>query len=336
MLYLHGIGHFHPENVMTNQFMEELGIGTDEEWIIERVGIRERRTVLSLDYIRRTKNRDPRAAQEASVYTNAQTAAAAAMMAMQRAGIKKGDIGLVISGCCAPSFSTPAEAASVAAELGIEAPCFDLNSACTSFGMQVDFLNRMMPGSLPSYVLIVQPENITRAIDFSDRSSAVLFGDGSAAAVLSGTVPSRVAFVEAKSGTKTSAWEKVMIPYGGHFNQDGHAVQGFAIRRMTESVNRLFNHNGTKKDGRFLFIGHQANLLALKTVCERASISDENHWYNVDMLGNTGCAGAPGVLSARWDALQDGDRVAICLVGAGLAWVELLLEVDGPVGKRNS
>jgi 3-oxoacyl-[acyl-carrier-protein] synthase-3 len=328
MLYLHGIGHFHPENVITNRFLEELGIGTDEEWILERVGIKERRTVLSLDYISRTKNKDPRAAHEASIYTNAQTAAAAAMMAIERAGIKTEDIGLVISGCCAPSFSTPAEAASIAAELGIEVPCFDLNSACTSFGMQVDFMNRMMPDSLPLYILIVQPENITRAIDFSDRSTAVLFGDGSTAAVLSSTVPSRAAFVESKSGTKTSAWEKVIIPNGGHFNQDGHAVQGFAIRRMTDSVKRLLTHNESDKTGRFLFVGHQANLLALKTVCERASINNENHWYNVDILGNTGCAGAPGVLSAHWNELKDGDHVAICLVGAGLTWAELLLTVD--------
>ena len=76
MLYLHGIGHFHPGNVITNRFLEELGIGTDEAWILERVGIRERRTVLSLDYIRRTKNHDPRAAHEASLYRNAETTAA--------------------------------------------------------------------------------------------------------------------------------------------------------------------------------------------------------------------------------------------------------------------
>ena len=73
MLYLHGMGHFHPENVITNRFLEELEIGTDEAWILERVGIRERRTVLPLDYIRQTKNRDPRAAHEASLYRNAET-----------------------------------------------------------------------------------------------------------------------------------------------------------------------------------------------------------------------------------------------------------------------
>ena len=138
MLYLHGIGHFHPENVITNRFLEDLGIGTDEAWILERVGIRERRTVLSLDYIRQTKNRDPRAAHEASLYRNAETAAAAARMAIERAGLRPDDIGLVISGCCTPFCSTPAEAATVAAELGIDATCFDVNSACTSFGMQID------------------------------------------------------------------------------------------------------------------------------------------------------------------------------------------------------
>ncbi|MCK9364237.1 MAG: ketoacyl-ACP synthase III [Syntrophales bacterium] len=326
MLYLHGIGHFHPENVMSNRFFEELGIGTDDAWIMERVGIRERRTVLSLDYITQTKNKDPRAANEASLYTNAQTASFAAKTAMERAGIKPEDIGLVISGCCAPSYSTPADAAVIAAALGIEAPCFDLNSACTSFGMHVDFLNRMAPERLPRYVLIVQPENITRAMDFSDRSNCVLFGDGTTAAVLSGTVPSRLAFIESDCMTKTSAWDKVMI-INGHFRQDGHAVQGFAIRSMTDSVRKFMSFT-EGKEGRFLFIGHQANMLALRTVCERAKIADENHWYNVDSLGNTGCAGAPAVLSAHWDELKDGDRVGICLVGAGLTTVQLLLEVD--------
>ncbi|MBU4074818.1 MAG: ketoacyl-ACP synthase III, partial [Proteobacteria bacterium] len=99
MIYLHGIGHFHPENVITNRFLEELEIGTDEAWIMERVGIRERRTVLPLDYIRQTKNRDPRAAHEASLYSNAQTASSAARMALKRAGLESGDIGLVFSGC---------------------------------------------------------------------------------------------------------------------------------------------------------------------------------------------------------------------------------------------
>jgi len=326
MLYLHGIGHFHPENVITNRFLEELEIGTDEAWIMERVGIRERRTVLPLEYIRRTKNSDPRAAHEASLYSDAQTAAAAARMALKRAGVGPGDIGLVLSGCCAPASSTPAEASLVAAELGIDAPCLDVNSACTTFGMQLDLLNRMGEGGLPPFALICQPENITRVIDFGDRSAAVLFGDGSAAAVLSASVKARAVLGEFNCGTKSSAWDKVTIPPAGHFRQDGHAVQGFAIRRMTDSVRLLRSAPG--RDGRFLFIGHQANLGALRTVCERAGIPEEEHWYNVDQFGNTGCAGAAAVLSSRWEELGPGDRVAVCLVGAGLTWVHSLLSVE--------
>ena len=328
MLYLHGIGHFHPENVITNRFLEDLDIGTDETWILERVGIRERRTVLPLDYIRQTKNRDPRAAHEASLYRNAQTAAAAARMALDRAGLQPSDIGLVISGCSSQAFLIPAEAAMVAAELGIDATCFDVNSACTTFGIQIDLLSRMTADRLPPFVLIVQPENVTRMIDFSDRSAAVLFGDGSAAAVLSASVKARAAFVESSCGTNATAWEKVTIPTIGHFHQDGNAVQGFAIRKMTESVRPLMLVSRNGDSGRFRFIGHQANMGALQTVCERAGILDEEHWFNVDEFGNTGCTGAPAVLSRHWDELCPGDRVAMCLVGAGLTWVNLLLTVE--------
>lgn len=325
MLYLHGIGHFYSENVITNRFLEDLGIGTDEAWILERVGIRERRTVLSLDYIRRTKNRDVRAAHEASLYRNAETGAAAARMAIERAGITPGDIGLVLSGSSTPSFSTPAEAATVAAELGIDAPCLDVNSACTTFGMQVEFISRMAADKLPPFVLMVQPEGITRAIDYSDRSASVLFGDATTAAVVSASEKARAAFTESGCGTNPSGWEKVTIPNAGHFRQDGQAVQGFAIRRMTESVQDL--KSSRTQQGRFRFIGHQANMGALRTVCERAGISDEQHWSNVVDFGNTGGAGAPGVLSRHWEELISGDRVAICLVGAGLTWVSLLLAV---------
>src|SRR5512136_2673623 len=98
MIYLHGLGHFYPENVITNRFLSDLDIGSSEEWIEERVGIHERHTVLPLEYIRATKNRDVHEAQEASLYTNGQTAARAARMAIQRAGITTADIGMVISG----------------------------------------------------------------------------------------------------------------------------------------------------------------------------------------------------------------------------------------------
>ena len=96
MLYLHGVGHSHPENVISNQFLEELDIGTCDEWITERTGIRERRSVLPLDYIRETRNEDLRAAPGAVTITNAELARRAAEMAIERAGIDRDDIGLHI------------------------------------------------------------------------------------------------------------------------------------------------------------------------------------------------------------------------------------------------
>src|SRR4030042_1700046 len=110
MLYLHGIGHFHPENEITNKFIDELDIGTSDEWIIERTGIRSRRTVLSLDFIRVTRNQDIRAATEAAVYTNTELGRRSAEMAITRAGIDRSEIGLVIGGGSAPALLSPVEA----------------------------------------------------------------------------------------------------------------------------------------------------------------------------------------------------------------------------------
>src|SRR6185436_16980812 len=114
MLYFHGFGHFHPENQIDNAFLESLDIGTNEQWIVERVGIRNRRTVLPLDYIRTTRNKDLRAAREAAIYSNAETGKRAALMAIERAGIAPSDVGMVIAGGCSPDTCIPAEAARIA------------------------------------------------------------------------------------------------------------------------------------------------------------------------------------------------------------------------------
>ncbi|MFA4915989.1 MAG: 3-oxoacyl-[acyl-carrier-protein] synthase III C-terminal domain-containing protein [Syntrophales bacterium] len=327
MLYLHGVGHFHPENIITNQFLVDLDIGTTEEWIIERVGIQTRHTVLSLDYIKTTKNRDPRGAREASLYTHAQTGAAAALLAIERAGIKKEDIGLVIAGSSVPDYVTPAQASVVAAELGVDAPCFDLHCACATFAMQINVLDRMRPEALPPFVLIVQPESVTHAMDFSDRRAAVLFGDGSAAAVVSSSVPSRRTVIASDCGSNPAKWDAVMVPRMDFFSQEGSLVQGFAIRKTTELLS-MMQSSIQRNYGRFKFIGHQANMGMLQTVCDRIGINECDHWQNVVEYGNTACAGAPSVLSQHWDELQPGDHVAIAVVGGGLTWAHVLLRVE--------
>ncbi len=326
MLFLHGLGHFYPENVIDNKFLNDLGIGSDEQWILERVGIAARRTSLPLDYIRQTLNKDPRAAAEASTCTRAQAGASAALMALNRAGLGPGDIGMVISGTSTPGHTIPAEASIIASELGIEAPCVDMNAACSTFVVQLNFLSAMKPEKTPQFILIVHPENYTHVVDYSDRRVAPLFGDGTVAAVLSLRKPARRWFEALGYGSDPSSWDKVRIPAGRHFSQDGSQVQRFAIRKATEAVRRLQAKYPGMED-QFKFVGHQANLMMLNTVCRRCGISENRHLHNVVDFGNTGCSSAPAVLSQHWNEMQPGDHIAVAVVGSGLTWAHGLLKI---------
>ncbi len=327
-LHLHGLGHFHPEPEISNKLLEELDIGTDNEWIVERVGIRARRTVLPLEYIRQTKNADVRAAAEAALYTNAELGARAAELAIARAGIQRERIGMVISGSSAPGVLCPAEAAFVAKALGLEVPAFDLNSACTTFLAQLYHLSLMHPERVPDFVLIVQAETLTTVVDYSDRNNAVLFGDGAAAAVLSLRVPGRARVTHVNAQSSPAGAEKVLIPRTGYFSQDGRAVQMFAIKRTREGYERLLEarREEVEADAQPLhFVGHQANLRVLEQVCQRCGISPDRHHANVELHGNTGGASAPSVLSMEWEKWQPQDDVAVSVVGGGLTWARALV-----------
>ena len=328
MIYLHGLGHFHPENEITNAFLEELDIGTNDDWILERVGIRSRRTTLPLDYIRQTKNRDPREAAEATMHTHADAGRRAAELAIDRAGVPRSEIGLVLAGSSMMDTATPADACNIAQALELEVPALDVNSACTSFFAQLYLLSLMRPEALPPFVLLVCSEAVTRAVDYSDRSSAVLWGDAAAAAVVSTRVSGRAQILDNAFSSSPAGAEKVVIPRTGHFRQDGRAVQTFAIKKTTKMVRAL--REGFASEGRTLhFVGHQANLRMLESVCRFAELPGDLHHSNVEWFGNTAAAGAPSVVSQHWDDWADTDDVALAGVGAGLSWSSCLLRFGG-------
>jgi len=325
MFYLHGLGHFHPENEIDNAFLEALDIGTTDPWITERVGIKSRRTVLPLDYIRATKNSDLRAAPEAALYSNAETGRRAGLMAIERAGLTPADIGMVVAGGCSPDTCIPAEASRIARALGIAAPAFDLHAACSTFGAHIHFLEKMGP-NLPDHVLVVQPENVTRTIDFSDRTTAVLFGDATSAAVVSTRVPSRAQVVYSTFSTDPTGCDEVTIPRLGYFRQNGAVVQKFAIKKMSALLKEIEDRLEPERRERLVYIGHQANLTMLESVCRRAGIPPERHFYNIVRFGNQCAAGAPSVLSQSWDRFQPGDVAALVVVGSGLSWSSMQIE----------
>lgn len=327
-LYLHGVGHYHPDSVIDNRFLEDLDIGTSEGWILERVGIARRRTVLPLDYIRETRNADVRAADEAALCSNTETGKRAALHALERAGIGPSDVGMVVAGGCCAGAHIPAEACRIAAALGIDAPALDVNSACSSFGAQLHLLASMR--RLPPYVLVVNPENTTRVVNYNDRATAVLWGDATSAAVVSAEVPARARIVRTTLDSSPAGHAAVTIPRFGHFAQEGSAVQRFAIKTTGDCLTALLpdaRAYTARTGGRLHFIGHQANLLMLESVTRRAGLDAEEHWYNVVDHGNTGAAGAPSVLSQRWGELDAGDSVLLVVVGSGLTWASMRIDV---------
>ena len=326
-LFLHGLGHAHPPNEITNRFLEELDIGTTEAWILERVGIHSRRTVLPLDYIRSTRNADLRAAPEAAEIGNAELAARAGQRALTRAGVEPREIGLVVSGSSAPDSLCPAEACSVAAALGVDAPAWDLNSACSSFGVGLHNLAGMRPEALPRFVLLVAVDAFTKLTDYGDRSTAVLWGDGAAAAVLSPTELGRVRVLDTHVASDPRGWKKVRVPRTRHFFQEGRSVQLFVIRRTQEGYAALRSAHG--EPGRRLhLVGHQANLRALQSVRQRLGLPVEQHHTNVELFGNTGCPGAPSVISQAGEKWGPRDDVAMVVVGGGLTWARVLLRFE--------
>jgi 3-oxoacyl-[acyl-carrier-protein] synthase-3 len=322
VLYLHAIGHFHPENVVTNAFLESLGIETNDAWILDRVGIRARHTVLPLDYIRHTKNADPRAAIEAATMSNAETGAKAGELALARAKLTAKDIGMVLAGSCSPDECIPAEANRVAEVLGIDGPSLDVASACSSFCSQVYFVEAMRPEKLPDFIMLVNPENSTRVVDYRDRSSCVLWGDCSTAAIVSPRIPGPWKVTSTYLKGEPGGADKVKVPRFGHFTQQGAEVQKFAVKRAGEIYEVLRDEyvkgGGSVND--LTFIGHQANLRMLEHVARRCEVPQGRHLFNVDVRGNVGASGASSVFSEHWESGQLGRAVAVCVVGSGLTW----------------
>jgi len=330
-LHLHGLGHFHPPNQITNRFLEDLDIGTDNQWIMDRVGIRSRRTVLPLDYIRTTKNHDVREALEVAEISNAEASRRAAEMAIERSGFSTDDLGMVIAGSCAPDTVSPAESCNIANALGLEVPAIDINSACTSLIAAVNLLGWMNPDVVPECVLVVAAERLTTCVDYSDRTAAVLWGDGAAAAVLSHRVPGKAVIEGACLESSPAGCTKVVVPRTGHFDQEGRTVQTFAVKK-TVRVLRALARQYQRPERPFHFVGHQANKIMLDSVCRLAEIPSNRHHSNVEAYGNTAAAGSPSVISERWNEWRDGEDIALVGVGSGLTWGGFMIRFGATPG----
>ncbi len=324
-IFISSIGHQHGPYLIENRFFTELDIGSADDWVEERTGIQSRTSILSeetitdLRYGRRTA---------AELFRNHEVTKIADLavepwqMAQSRhpSGLIA-DVDTVICGTSVPDYDIPANACGIAAKLGIVAPAFDVNSACSSFVTGLHVGRGLMSVAATKRVALFNIERYSTKMDYTDRRNCILFGDGAAVTVIeSGSHPCGLELLGTVIRSDPAGFEQVKIPSGGLFYQNGQAVQKFAITKTCAIAEEILSMHGLQISDINYFIGHQANLRMLAAAVRRLGIAEERHLYNVDRCGNQGGAGAPCVLSENWERFKPGDLVLVAVVGAGLTW----------------
>ena len=325
MLHIVGMGSFHPRTQIDNKFIEDLNIGTNSEWILDKIGIHIRVSTLPLDYIRETRNQNPKEARSLASHTPTELGALAAEKALKSAGISSSQIGLVICNTCTPNENFSSEAQRIANALDITAPTYDVLTACPAFALHMDYLNNFREETLPDYVLCISTAAMTQKVNYNDRSDAAIWGDGAAAWIVSAKHEGKLALLDSTYGTDASRCEAVVVDTFGFFHQDGRAVRDFSVRHTVRLIKAMEAKHEINWE-RDVFVGHQANATMLRQVTENRGIPEKSHWHNVTFLGNQAAAGAPASLALHWDEIKKGQKVVVAVVGAGLSWGSLLFE----------
>jgi len=318
-----GIGKYLPESVLTNQDLEQR-LDTSNEWIVSRTGIKERRIADSTE-------------------TTLMMAYNAAQRALLNAQVKPEEIGLIIVATATPDMIFPATAAQLQEKLkAFNAGAFDLSIGCTGF------IYALVTGSLyakalyPQKVMVVGAEKLSAIVDWEDRNTAVLFGDG-AGAVVVGANPEKAGILAFELGADGSGAEYLLLPAGGsklpasketvekrlhYIKMNGKEVFKFAVKKIEESVLRLLQKVKLEPKDINLYLFHQANQRIIAASIERLSLDFEKTFMNLDRYGNTSAASIPIALeeAIRAGRLKRGDKLLLSGFGAGLAWGSLILE----------
>ena len=321
-----GLGAHVPEKVVTNDDLAAV-LDTSDEWIRQRTGIVERRVV-------------------AEGLSSSDLGIIAAKAALADAGLAADRIDLVITATISPDRLMPATAARIALECGCgNAGAYDLSAGCTGFVYALAMATGVVASGLRDNVLVVGAEAISRILDWEDRSTAVLFGDGAGAVVVSasagGAVPRGILGFDL--GGDGSGEEFLLIPAGGsklpascatlearqhYMKMNGSEVYKFATRVIAHSARRVLERCGRDIAEVDLFVPHQANLRIIDAAVKKLGIHPEKVYTNLQKYGNTSCASIPLCLSgARAEGrLKDGNLVLLMGFGAGLTWGACLME----------
>jgi 3-oxoacyl-[acyl-carrier-protein] synthase-3 len=324
-----GLGHYHPENIIDNEFFNQLDIGSDAQWVAERTGIQKRHSVLTeadLLALRRNEKTLNQLRADGRVMSIATMASRAWDLLKERRPNAADNLEVLMCGTSVPDFDIPANACTISHAIGAECTSFDVNSACSSFVVNLHVARSYLAGHGAAKAAIFIPERYSLRLDYNDRSSCVLFGDACGAALLErSTATEGFEVIDTLVVSAPSKYDLIQIPVAGCFNQVGHAVQKFAISRTIEITQEVLRRNGFGVKDISYLIGHQANLRMLTAAVAKLGLSEDKHLHNVEAYGNQGGAGSLSVISMNYDRFKSGDLIVVSVVGAGLTWASALL-----------
>jgi len=318
-----GLGTYVPPHVLTNADLEKM-VETTNEWILQRTGIRERHIV------------------EPGVGTS-DIAEPAARDAIAEAGLTPDDIGFIVVGTTTPDTIFPSTACNLQAKINANnAWGFDLGAACSGFTYSLTVGYQMVATGAVEHALVVGADVMSSIIDYTDRATCILFGDGAGAAVLSPAAEGEPSIIDFTHEIDGHGGQALMMPAGGskrpashetvderlHFvKQDGQTVFKFAVKKNQEIALRLLDRNKLQGSDLDLYVSHQANRRIIEATAERLGLGMDKVVINLEMFGNTTAGTIPLALAdaRRSGRLKKGDLVLLASVGAGFTVGSVLL-----------
>ena len=318
-----GTGGYAPEKIITNADLEKI-LNTSDAWITERTGIKERR-------------------QAAEGELPSDMAVKAAIRAMEMANTRAGDLDAILVGTISPDMPMPACAAFVQAKLGAKkAFAFDVSAACAGSLYALAIADQFIQTGKIQRALVIGVELLTRIIDWEDRNTCVVFGDGAGAMVLGpssdparGILSTRLYSDGTQAdilcirggGSKYPPSEEMLRRKLHKVSMNGREVYKFAVRALFDAVSETLSEKGISPQQLDHVIAHQANLRIIESLMERLNIPMERCWLNIAKYGNTSSASLPMTLDEanRAGRLRPGDLIAMMAIGAGMTWGSALV-----------
>lgn len=313
-----GTGSCLPETVVTNDFLSTI-MDTSDEWITTRTGIRERHLVKD--------------------ETTTSLAIGAAKQALAAAGVAPAELDLIIVGTVSGDHVTPSTACEVQAGLGaVNAAAFDINAACSGFLFGLHTVNAYIRSGMCKTALVIGAESLSRIMDWNDRSTCVLFGDGAGAAVVRADETGLLAYEQGTDGEKgrylccpnrTNNNPLIQTDKSlGYTKMDGQEVYKFAVTYVPASILRVLEEAKLQPEDIKYYILHQANLRIIKSVAKRLKLDEDRFPISLDHCGNISAASVPILLDEvnKKGMLQKGDKLILSGFGGGLTWGTCLIE----------